>query len=187
MMVYYYPIEKENASYLLSCINRSQEYALNKWGEKMKLNKHGWGFLEFFFFLIIFVICLYVAFEGLKKLGLMDENNQFINNGNTNNTTNKNDKEEHIISYPSLEEKLVEGAKKYIAEYYGNNLGLDTLNIRASQLKSSDYLDKLEDTKGRSCSGYVSIYVDVEGNTIYKPFLKCKDYTTSGYEERKDD
>ena len=79
MMVYYYPIEKENASYLLSCINRSQEYALNKWGEKMKLNKHGWGFLEFFFFLIIFVICLYVAFEVLKKLGLMDENNKFIN------------------------------------------------------------------------------------------------------------
>jgi len=55
----------------------------------MKLNKNGWGFLEFFLFLIVFIVCLIVAFEGLKKLGLMDENNQFITNGNK---TRKNGK-----------------------------------------------------------------------------------------------
>lgn len=156
----------------------------------MKLNKNGWGFLEFFFFLIVFVVCLFVAFEGLKKLGLMDSNYQFINKNTTNssNTDNKDKNEEKpIVSYPSLEEKLVESAKKYIAEYYDNQLGLDTLNIRASQLKNSGHLDKLEDSKERSCSGYVSVYVDVDGSTIYKPFLNCKEYKTPGYEERKDD
>lgn len=153
----------------------------------MKLNKNGWGFLEFFFFLIVFIVCLYVAFAGLKKLGLMDANNQFINNGSTNNTTNNKKEEKPIISYPSLEEKLVNGTKKYIEEYYNNNLGLDTLNIRASQLKTSGHLEKLEDTKGRACSGYVSVSKDVDGTIIYKPFLKCKEYETSGYEARKDD
>lgn len=160
----------------------------------MKLNKKGWGFLEFFFFLFIFIICLIGAFEGLKKLGLMDDNNQFINNNgfntnnNSNNSNNNNNKEEKpIISYPSLEEKLVKAAKKYITEYYNNNLGLDTLNIRASQLKTSGHLDKLQDTKERECSGYVSVYVDGDGNIIYKPYLKCKDYETNGYESRKDD
>ncbi len=153
----------------------------------MKLNKNGWGFLEFFFFLIVFVVCLIGAFQGLKKLGIMDDNNQFIKDTNNTSTNKENKEEKPIISYPSLEEKLVKSAQKYIEEYYDNKLGLDTLNIRASQLKSSGHLEKLEDTKGRTCSGYVSVYVDVDGNNVYKPYLKCKEYTTSGYEERKDD
>jgi len=153
----------------------------------MKLNKNGWGFLEFFLFLIVFIVCLIVAFEGLKKLGLMDENNQFITNGNKTNESNNKKEEKPLVSYPSLEEKMVKSAKEYINDYYNNSLGLDTLNIRVSQLKSNGYLDKLEDNKGRTCTGYVSVYLDETGTIIYKPYLNCIEHKTEGYEERKDD
>ena len=154
-----------------------------------KLNKNGWGFLEFFCFLVVFVVCLVGAFKGLQKLGLLDENNQFINNKNNSSSTNnkKDEEEKPKVSYKELQENMVEAAKKYISDNYNNQLGLDTLNIRVSQLKNTGLLKKLEDNEGRDCSGYVSVSVDASGENLYMPYLKCKDYVTEGYEERKDD
>lgn len=146
----------------------------------MKLNKNGWGFLEFFVFLAIFICCLIVTAVGLKSVGLINEDWQFVKFNSikpTKVTTN----------YMSLEEDMVNGAKKYIEKFYNNQLGLDTLNIKVSQLIDNDCLDKLEDANGKACSGYVAVYLNEENAIVYKPYMKCKKYETKGYEERKDD
>jgi len=76
--------------------------------------------------------------------------------------------------------------KEYIKKFYDNKLGLDTLNIKVSQLIDNGQLTKLEDANGKACSGYVSVYLSDTNEIIYKPYLKCKKYETEGYEERKD-
>ena len=43
----------------------------------MKLNKNGWGLLEFFIFLGIFIFCLLASAFALIKVGLLDENWNF--------------------------------------------------------------------------------------------------------------
>lgn len=146
----------------------------------MKLNKNGWGFLEFFIFLVIFAFCLIITAVGLKSVGLINEDWQFVKFSDkkpTKVTTN----------YMALEEDMINGTKKYIEKFYNNQLGLDTLNIKVSQLIDNDCLEKLEDANGKSCSGYVSVYLNEENTIVYKPYMKCKKYETKGYEERKDD
>jgi len=145
----------------------------------MKLNKNGWGFLEFFIFLAIFAICLIITFVGLRQFGLVDDNFQFVKFSDrkpTKVTTN----------YMSLEDDMTVACKEYIKKFYDNKLGLDTLNIKVSQLIDNGQLTKLEDANGKACSGYVSVYLSDTNEIIYKPYLKCKKYETEGYEERKD-
>jgi len=151
----------------------------------MKLNKQGWGFLEFFAFLIIFVICLFIAMYGLRKFGLLDDNWHFVKFENINKP--KEEEEKPKITYGSLREDMVGATIKYIKKYYDNNLGLDTLNIRVSQLQKEEFLGKFEDANGDKCSGYVSVYLDEQNKIQYDPYLKCKGYETTGYEARKDD
>lgn len=157
------------------------------------LNKNGWGIVEAILFLLIFVVCLLFSFWGLRKLGLVDENWQFYpssitkdDNGKNNNKDNKTEEPKKEFKYSDLENDMVTATKKYINDFYNNKLGLDTLNIRVSQLKDNGYLKKLKDNNNKNCSGYVAVYKENE-EVIYKPYLKCKKYETSGYEERKDD
>ncbi len=157
-------------------------------------NKKGWGFIEFIIFLLIFAICLLIAATGLKKLGLLDENFHIYNpNESSSNSSNTNKGKDNETTkpketdYKSLEESAVNATKKYIEDFYNNELGLDTLNIRVSQLVDNKYMNELEDVKKRKCSGYVSVYLDSEDVIKYDPYIKCKEYTTKGYEERKDD
>lgn len=150
----------------------------------MKLNKNGWGYFEFFVFLIIFVICLVISAVGLKQFGLIDDNWQFVKFEDIG----KNEKEEKLKkSYSDLRNSMVDGTIKYISKYYNNELGLDTLNIRVSQLKNEGYIKDFKDANGDLCSGYVSVYKDDNGKIQYNPYLKCKDFETGGYEARKDE
>lgn len=150
----------------------------------MKLNKNGWGYFEFFAFLIIFIICLIIAALGLKQFGLIDENWQFIKFEDIG----KNEKEEKLKeSYSNLRNTMVDGTMKYISKYYNNELGLDTLNIRVKQLVEEGYITSFKDANGDACSGYTAVYKDDNGRVLYNPYLKCKDFETGGYEERKDE
>ena len=163
----------------------------------MKLNNNGWGFIEFFAFLVIFIGCLFATFAGLKKFGLVDENNQFVKDfsnvtlfkpsTNEEKEEKEKDKDKKIVSYAELQENMVSATKEYIKEYYDNNLGVDTLNIRVSQLKKNGFLKELKDNSGKNCSGYVSVYVDDNSEIKYDPYMKCNEYKTQGYESRKDD
>lgn len=139
----------------------------------MKLNKKGWGYAVFFSFILLFIICLLVVAIALRAHGLLDEEWKF--KGFT--TKEKTD-------YTSLENNVVDASKKYIEEYYNNELGLDTLHIKVKQLVNNDFLEEVKDNDG-TCSGYVSVYLDND-KIVYNPYIKCKKYTTKGYNERYD-
>lgn len=144
-------------------------------------NKNGWGFIEFIAFLIIFIICLIIAGMGLRRLGLLDDNFQ-MSNPNT-----ETQEKEKVTNYVKLEKEAMNKTKEYIKDFYDNKLGLDTLNIKISQLVDNGYLeDDLRDANNKKCSGYVSVYVNDSGKIEYIPYIKCPEYQTAGYEERKD-
>lgn len=154
----------------------------------MKLNKNGWGYFEFFAFLIIFIVCLIIAGLGLRQFGLLDEDWHFVDLETLKKPSNNNGgSSSRPVTYGDLREDMVEATMKYIEKYYNNQLGLDTLNIRVSQLKNEGFLEKFKDADGNDCSGYVSVYLDDQSRIQYDAYLKCKKYETTGYEERKDD
>lgn len=145
----------------------------------MKLNKNGWGLLEFFIFLGIFIFCLLVSAFALRKVGLLDENWNFSFYHDQKPTPQEK------TDYSEVEENMISASKKYINDFYNNQLGLDTLHIKVSSLVENNYMSEITDKDGK-CSGYISVYVDDNGASVYKPYLKCKSYTTSGYVERHD-
>ena len=151
----------------------------------MKLNKNGWGYAEFFAFLLVFIVCLVLTAWGLRKFGLLDENWHFVDLNNI--TDNNNNNNQPKVTYASLREDMVSATMKYISKYYDNKLGLDTLHIRVSQLKNEGLLGEFKDAEGNKCSGYVSVYLDDLNRIQYDAYLKCDDYVTSGYEARRDD
>lgn len=146
------------------------------------LNKKGWGILEAIVFLIIFIVCLLFSFWGLKKLGLLGDDNQF----KPSNEIKNEKEEEKEFNYTDLENSIVISTKAYINDFYNNDLGLDTLNIKVSQLIDNGYIKEVKDENNKNCSGYVSVFKENNEN-IYKGYIKCKKYETNGYEERKDD
>ena len=95
------------------------------------------------------------------------------------------DNENDIYKYSDIETKLIDSTKKYIKDFYNNNLGVDTLNIKISSLISNNYISEVRDKDG-NCTGYVSVYKDDNNVVIYTPYLKCKNYVSNGYVERHD-
>ena len=163
----------------------------------MKLNKHGWGIVSFLVFIAIFIICLLISAWGFRKLGLLDEEYHFVefsqikenreNMKKEEESKQKAKEEKETNSYSALEEKMVEAAKKYVKDFYDNTLGEATLNIKVSVMQDKKYLDTLKDSNNKKCSGYVSVSKENDSSLTYIPYLKCKKYTSKGYEERKDD
>lgn len=153
----------------------------------MKLNKSGKGFVELFAFLLIFIICLVIAGLGLRQFGLLDEDWHFVKLEDLKKDNSKYEGDTTKVTYASLREDMVGATIKYIKKYYNDELGLDTLNIRVSQLKKEGFIEKFQDADGKECSGYVSVYLDNNNKIHYDPYLKCKKYETTGYEARKDD
>lgn len=117
--------------------------------------KNGWGFLEFFFFLGLFIVCLLVTAYALRKVGLLNEDWKFVDFYDKGKDSNEND----IYKYSDIETKLIDSTKKYIKDFYNNNLGVDTLNIKISSLISNNYISEVRDKDG-NCTGYVSVYKD---------------------------
>ena len=143
--------------------------------------KNGWGFLEFFFFLGLFIVCLLVTAYALRKVGLLNEDWKFVDFYDKGKDSNESD----IYKYSDIETKLIDSTKKYIKDFYNNNLGVDTLNIKISSLISNNYISEVRDKYG-NCTGYVSVYKDDNNVVIYTPYLKCKNYVSNGYVERHD-
>lgn len=143
--------------------------------------KNGWGFLEFFFFLGLFIVCLLVTAYALRKVGLLNEDWKFVDFYDKGKDSNEND----IYKYSDIETKLIDSTKKYIKDFYNNNLGVDTLNIKISSLINNNYISEVRD-KDENCTGYVSVYKDDNNVVIYTPYLKCKNYVSNGYVERHD-
>ena len=92
----------------------------------MKLNKNGWGLLEFFIFLGIFIFCLLASAFALRKVGLLDENWNFSFYHDQKPTPQEK------TDYSEVEENMVSASKKYINDFYNNQLGLDTRHMKVS-------------------------------------------------------
>lgn len=175
------------------------------------MNKNrGWGLKTELIWIAVFVICLITALIGVFRMGFLSNLNEALNPNyysNTNTSTNKTKKtlnskssieidtstkpETSIdstssFSYTLLESRVQDAAQLYVNDVYNNNLGLDTLIIKVSVLKSSGYIDSLNDGDDYPCSGYVE--VNAIGDSIkYDPFIKCSNYETTGYIERRDE
>ena len=126
--------------------------------------KNGWGFLEFFFFLGLFIVCLLVTAYALRKVGLLNEDWKFVDFYDKGKDSNESD----IYKYSDIETKLI-----------------DSTNIKISSLISNNYISEVRDKDG-NCTGYVSVYKDDNNVVIYTPYLKCKNYVSNGYVERHD-
>ncbi len=137
------------------------------------MNKHGWGLRKELLFILLFLMCLVVSTIGLNQMGLLDVNPNSISTVQSSG------------SYSDMELKLVVGAKEYVNKYYGGDSIKDEINIKYFTLYYNNYMEKLVDSTGNECSGYVTV-TNTNSVLIYKPYLKCNRYKTSGYESSKD-
>ena len=126
----------------------------------MKLNKNGWGTLEMVLLSIGLLIALLIAIFFISRLY-----------GSLENSIGKKE-------YMNLESKLEEAAKDYVNQ---NNIIIESeLRVSYDTLKAENFIDNLQDKKGRSCSGYVIIN-HVENNNLYHAYISCNDYKTVNY------
>ena len=165
-----------------------------------KLNNNGWGLNVMIAFTCIFIFCLLLSAFLINRIGIFGQanslnplysstttNNSNINNSNKNTSFwdtlfNSND----TTDYGSMQVFLLSSAKRYVNDAYNNQLGIDTLIITVSNLKSKNYITQFQDSNGRACTGYVEASYGTNKEIEWKTFIKCKKYETVGYEERKD-
>ena len=83
-----------------------------------------------------------------------------------------------VKEYKGLENLLVEKTKEYFAKSDNYPKGIEVVTITLDDLKEKEVLTELK-FKNDNCTGYVDVSID--GELIYKPYLKCKNYKTNGY------
>lgn len=144
---------------------------MEKGDTMFKLNKNGWGLQTELLFILFFLICLVVALIGLNRMGLLSPSSGFPN---------------VQTNYKALEEKAKDAAKEYVHEIYSNEIDENVLVLRINHLIKNKYLEPLKENNGRECSGYVEVIKTSSNHIVYYPYIKCSDYTTFEYDERKD-
>lgn len=72
--------------------------------------ENGWGFLEFFFFLGLFIVCLLVTAYALRKVGLLNEDWKFVDFYDKGKDSNESD----IYKYSDIETKLIDSTKNIL-------------------------------------------------------------------------
>lgn len=147
----------------------------------MKLNNKGWGFSEMLTLMSLLIIFLGIAVFFIYRLYYnLEENNVIKNNVVENN------KNEDNFYYSDLEYKLKNGTVKYINNYYNKEITEDVV-ITLKNLLDNKIITEIKDLKNdASCSGYTIIKYENELIT-YKPYLKCSNYITNGYQESLDE
>ena len=71
--------------------------------------------------------------------------------------------------------------QKYYKKQYPNGHD-NTVLISVQALKTYGYLDQTKDRFGNNCTGYSQV---LSTGTVTS-YIKCKYYTTTGYDERND-
>ncbi len=83
--------------------------------------------------------------------------------------------------YVELEKKLISNTEKYVDAKFLYPEGEDILKVTSQELIENEYLETLE-YNGDTCTGYVIVKLD--NAYKYDAYIKCKNYTTEGYEEK---
>jgi|GEM_PF-5113184 len=149
----------------------------------MKLDNKGWGFpsmiilsgiiLIFFGISIFFIVRLYNSMEENQRTSTpsLNTNQNNNNEGNTNNT------------YNQMETNLEAAALNYVKTYYTSQK-IDTIAVSINNLKERNMITNIVDQKDSApCKGYVLVDNAGETNLVSKAYIKCSNYTTSGYQD----
>ncbi len=144
------------------------------------MNKKGWTLVGELVVFLIIVIGLIYAVYGLGVLGLIRNSDkptpgvkpQLIISG-------------RIVNYEVVEENLIEATRNYVYQKYNDSFNGDTIIVRVNTLIESGYISTIRDNKNKKCSGYVKVNKN-DYNLEYKPYLKCSNYISVGYENDYD-
>ena len=124
----------------------------------MKLNNKGWETGP------MILMSLFLLF----LLGLT----WYFINSLYSGTFNKSAVSTNSEYYDMVKINLKDSAVKY---YNDRNLS-GSMVISYKLLKDSGYVSKIQDFVDENCNGYVTV-----NNNIFKPYIKCKNYTSDGY------
>jgi len=126
----------------------------------LKLNKKGWGTMEMLILsgclLVALIVAIYFISQLYGNLELSVSNNEYVD----------------------LENRIEMAAKEFVDN---NNIEVEgQYKLNLSTLKNSGFINKLEDSNGYSCNGYV-IVTNIDNINHYKGYVLCNDYQTNNY------
>lgn len=159
----------------------------------MKLGNHGWGIKELIIYLCIllsfllvamyFINSLYNSIETSKKDYEKENNEIYENNSNKIDESTNEIIEENKIDisyYENLEQDLYNATLNY---FLNGEINEDTkyISVNIKTLINKGYIDSLIDKNNNTCEGYSNIAIDTTNDYDIKSYIKCSEYTTSGY------
>ena len=147
------------------------------------MDDQGWGLRTMLGLCAILAFLLFFVAINIKS----NFKDIFYNSSTTNDNTNDEKPGRNVKSnsYDEIETNLIDGAKKYVSDYYSEGIPEGVrLTFTIKDLQQKGYLELINDPNNNSitCSGYINV---IEGE--YHPYLKCgKKYQTKGYNEQFD-
>lgn len=139
------------------------------------LNNRGWGYRTFIIMGCILLLALLLVSILIIRL--------YSQLPNLNNVMSES------LSYDEIEENVNLAAMSYYNDYYKDELHGGVVVVSIDNLLKYNLLeekDLLETTKNDRCSGYalISLSDNIENKdeVITKAYVKCKNYTSKGYQ-----
>ena len=133
------------------------------------LNKNGWGFRSYIIgSSILLLFLLIITFHIIS-----------LYNGFANTEGEALDS----FYYQNLEGIMDDASLEYIDRFSNRDIKTGVVTISTSKLIDNGLLDK-EDLKvsGDKCKGYSIVKRNEENVLVSESFIKCRNYTTSGYQ-----
>lgn len=143
------------------------------------MNENGWGFKDFILIFAIIFLALLVTVIIYQVNFNKDDATEPID-------PKAEEVEINYSNYGEMELKLSKAAQRYQNDHYQGMLeSKETWVLSYGLLIKERYLKKslydIED-KSSECSGYV-VFSKNGSSISYKPYLKCKNYVTDGYDK----
>lgn len=140
------------------------------------LNNKGWGLKAMLVIVALILIAGFISYcLYMKMFGSTDIMNSAANLESKNNTSEK-----EVISYSKEETDMQEAVTKYIKNEDIDMSDVTVMYIKLSILVKNGYVKEITSDNVK-CSGYVKVT-----ESSKKAYLKCPNYTTSGYESEYD-
>ena len=139
------------------------------------MNNRGWGLTQMLILSSILLIALFVAAINVKR----EEHNLKHEDANIEHKVNNTSEDNISSNYSNLEKMMVESAQKLV-ENKSVSVDKDIVIVKKEHLYEHN-VDLKKEFDKYDCNGYTSIYME-DGNTHYKPYIKCGTYETYGYD-----
>ena len=145
------------------------------------MNKNGWELRDFMVIIGVIFFSLIVAIIAYKNtIQPLFSASKIKKDDIKQETTSEN-------TYQDLENIIKVAAERYQNNNYSGNIdSVETKVLTYKFLKKEKYIKEKLIYNSEECSGYV-IFDKDRASIKYKPFIKCKNYKTKGYEKEKDE